>query len=51
MCRASASSKSPSNGLIDLQPTAHGVRLDFSDESYLVIRVPWWAKSRVSLSF
>jgi hypothetical protein len=39
------------NGLIDLQPTADGVRLDFSDESYLVIRLSWWSKGRVIQSF
>jgi hypothetical protein len=39
------------NGLIDLLPTADGVRLDFSDESYLVVRMSWWSKGRVIQSF
>lgn len=39
------------NGLIDLQPTREGVRLDFSDKSYLVIRLSWWSKGRVLQAF
>lgn len=39
------------NGLIDLQPTRDGVRLDFVDESYLVIRLSWWSKGQVLQAF